>query len=362
MFDSLTKTRFYTKCRSLTKTTKTRLDSSTKKKKAVAKYLRRDIAELLRNGLDSNAYGRADGLIVEQNLAAAYEFMDGFCDCIFTNLVTLDKQMECPKECREAIQSLMYAAARLAEFPELRDLRSVFVQRYGDCLELFLNKEFAELLNPKPATKETKIQLLVDVAEEFSIKWDPKSFAQKPPKPNIPQVPRRRSEAEAAPIYIRAKSESITTRRNSISAAPVASENDEQKKPSKPMPPPPYVRAKPDGPPKPPRSVRPRQPRPDEEEERKLDELLMMHSRRTNGFERSVTHTTGTNPVSWRPSNGVEAPEEHRRRARSLSEVPEEHRRHARSLSDVPSRHVHPNLPDYDSLADRIAALKAKNW
>ncbi|CAL1378013.1 unnamed protein product [Linum trigynum] len=179
MFDSLTKSKFYTKCKSLTKMTKVRLDATRKKKNAVAKYLKNDIADLLRTGLDSNAYGRADGLIVEQNMIAAYKLMEEFCECILTNLASLDKQKECPKECREAIQSLMYAAAWLAEFPELRDLRSLFAQRYGDYLELFLNKEFSELLNPRPASKEMKLQLLRDVAQEFSIKWDSKFLEQK---------------------------------------------------------------------------------------------------------------------------------------------------------------------------------------
>ncbi|CAN1132991.1 hypothetical protein LINPERHAP2_LOCUS7383 [Linum perenne] len=72
----------------------------------------------------------------------------------------------------------MYAAARLAEFPELRDLRSLFTHRYGDCLELFINKQFSELLNPRPATKEMKLLLLGDVAQEFSINWDPNLLEQ----------------------------------------------------------------------------------------------------------------------------------------------------------------------------------------
>ncbi|CAN1777547.1 IST1-like protein [Linum perenne] len=178
MFDSFTRSKFYTKCKSLIKITKTRVEASRKKKNAVAKYLKNDIADLLRTGFDSNAYGRAEGLILEQNLIAAYKYVEDFCDCISANLKVLDKQKECPKECREAIQSLMYAAARLAEFPELRDLRSLFTHRYGDCLELFINKQFSELLNPRPATKEMKLLLLGDVAQEFSINWDPNLLEQ----------------------------------------------------------------------------------------------------------------------------------------------------------------------------------------
>lgn len=47
----------------------------------------------------------------------------------------------CPDECREAISSLVYAAARVSEVPELRDLRSLFADRYGSSLEQFVNPE-----------------------------------------------------------------------------------------------------------------------------------------------------------------------------------------------------------------------------
>lgn len=35
----------------------------------------------------------------------------------------------------------MYAAARFADLPELRELRSLFADRYGKSLEPFVNKE-----------------------------------------------------------------------------------------------------------------------------------------------------------------------------------------------------------------------------
>jgi hypothetical protein len=44
--------------KSLIKTTKTRIDVIRRKRKATEKYLKKDIADLLANGLDINAYGR----------------------------------------------------------------------------------------------------------------------------------------------------------------------------------------------------------------------------------------------------------------------------------------------------------------
>lgn len=49
----------------------------------------------------------------------------------------------CPEELKEAISSLIYAASRCGEFPELQELRVIFTLRFG--------KEFAaravELIN-----------------------------------------------------------------------------------------------------------------------------------------------------------------------------------------------------------------------
>lgn len=44
--------------KSLIKSTKTRIDAIRRKRKATEKYLKKDIADLLANGLDINAYGR----------------------------------------------------------------------------------------------------------------------------------------------------------------------------------------------------------------------------------------------------------------------------------------------------------------
>lgn len=39
------------------------------------------------------------------------------------------------------MSSLMFAAARFSDLPELRDLRQIFQERYGNSLELFVNQE-----------------------------------------------------------------------------------------------------------------------------------------------------------------------------------------------------------------------------
>lgn len=187
MFDGLMKSKFYNKCKSNIKLTKTRLEAIRKKRNAMQKYLTNDIVDLLRNGLDINAYGRAEGLLVEQNLTSCYESVDMYCTCIYNHVSAMQKQRECPEECKEAVPSLIYATARFSDLPELRDLRSLFTERYGNSLESCISKEFVDRLKSNPPSKEMKIQLLRFIAQESSIKWNRKALEQKLCTPTPPE-------------------------------------------------------------------------------------------------------------------------------------------------------------------------------
>ncbi|KAL4309692.1 hypothetical protein GQ457_01G038040 [Hibiscus cannabinus] len=198
MFDLLLKPKFYSKCKSSLRINKVRLETIRKKRNAVEKYLKKDVAELLRNDLDYNAYGRLklltalcmlmqiEGLMVEQNRTACYRFIEQFSVCISKNLSVMQKESECPEECREAVASLIYAAARFADLPELRTLRTLFTEKYTNSLEPYLNQEFVQKLQAEPPTKEMKLELMHALANEFSIEWDSKALEQKlfePPPP-----------------------------------------------------------------------------------------------------------------------------------------------------------------------------------
>ncbi|XP_027358556.1 uncharacterized protein LOC113867432 [Abrus precatorius] len=176
MLDGFLGRGFAAKCKSLIKLTKNRIEVIRRKRKATEKFLKKDIADLLANGLDVNAYGRAEGLSIELTLSSCYDFVEQCCEFVLRHLSVLQKLSGCPEECREAISSLMFAAARFSDLPELRDLRQVFQERYGDSLECYVNQEFATNLNSKSSTLEKKVHLMQDIALEFSIKWDSKAF------------------------------------------------------------------------------------------------------------------------------------------------------------------------------------------
>ncbi|WJX42862.1 hypothetical protein P8452_30043 [Trifolium repens] len=176
MFRWLLKPKFYSKCIYYVKCIKTRLETIEKKRRAIQKFTKSDIAELLRRGFDYDAYKRTEGLLLEEKILSCYEFIEKFIGCISDHLEDIIKQSDCPEECKEAIPSLMYAAARISDLPELRDLRTLFTEKYGNSLEPYINKEFVERLRRDPPTREMKIKLLYDIAHEFSIDWDAKAL------------------------------------------------------------------------------------------------------------------------------------------------------------------------------------------
>ncbi|KAM7480443.1 hypothetical protein LguiA_028656 [Lonicera macranthoides] len=183
MFGRLLKSKFYSKCKSVIKVAKTRIETIQRRRNAMQKFFKTDIVDLLKNGLDYHAYGRAEGLLIEMTLTSCYDFLQQSCECISTHLSAMNLHKECPEECREAVASLIFAAARFADLPELRELRSIFTERYGDSLETYINKEFVEKLKLKHPTKDMKLQLIQDIAEENGIEWDSKSLEQKLYKP-----------------------------------------------------------------------------------------------------------------------------------------------------------------------------------
>jgi len=53
---------------------------------------------------------------------------------------------ECPPEFREAVSTLIFAAARYPDLPELCDLRHIFTERYGNFVEHFVSREVRKMM------------------------------------------------------------------------------------------------------------------------------------------------------------------------------------------------------------------------
>ncbi|XP_065865291.1 uncharacterized protein [Euphorbia lathyris] len=386
MLDGLLKSKYHTKCKSLLRMIKTRLEVLKKKKCSVVKFLKNDIADLLRNGLDTNAYGRAQGVLVEQKMITCYDFMDQFCDCVSINVNAMTKQRECPDDCKEAVQSLMYAAARISEIPELRDLRKVFTERYGNCLEPFTNKQFAECFVPVSATRGMKLELLDQIASEFNLNWNSKSLQNEltshDEKNGHSSFKNKRNTGkngiEEGYNLPRSSSEdeTISSRRGDssdlASSSSVGNSSEDEVESKKPLSyksiPPPYVKAVPpkdvdfaeESSPKP-RSVR-----------RKPAENIGSVERPLKpppGREMSVYGKEEAKMkynLSWKRSNegfGIRKSKSDEMPERVIDEEAEKAiKKHNRTVSEQPQfKHVHPNLPDdFDDLAARLAALRGR--
>ncbi|KAG8376009.1 hypothetical protein BUALT_Bualt09G0018400 [Buddleja alternifolia] len=139
----------------------------------------------MENGSRQVVHDLTEEFLAGMNLLSSYDFIEQSCEYIVKQLSRMQKQGECPEECRQAVASLMFAAARFSDLPELRDLRDIFQERYGNCLEVFVNQKFVEKLSSRSPATEKRLQVLQDVASEFSIKWDSRGFERRMATPSV---------------------------------------------------------------------------------------------------------------------------------------------------------------------------------
>ncbi|CAF2055557.1 hypothetical protein Bca4012_098179 [Brassica carinata] len=157
------------KCsKSATSYMKIRLEIVRKRRIAMIKFLKMDIVEFLKNGLDYDAYRRIKFLKMD-----FVKFLKNGLDYdAYRRLSMLFwfPFRECPEECREAVSSLIYAAAWVPDVPELKDL----IRRFGNFSASSVNHELVDKteLRRRPS-RELRIQTVKDIAKEFSIDWDP---------------------------------------------------------------------------------------------------------------------------------------------------------------------------------------------
>lgn len=146
------------------------------------KQMRRDLAQLLQSGQEASARIRVEQIIREQNMMAAREFIELFCELIVARLPIIESQKNCPIDLREAISSLIFAAPRCADIPELIEIRSLFGSKYGkefvaaaaelrpDC---GVNRTIIEKLSVRTPSGEVKLKLMKEIATEHQIDWNP---------------------------------------------------------------------------------------------------------------------------------------------------------------------------------------------
>ncbi|KAL5843600.1 hypothetical protein ACOSQ4_009558 [Xanthoceras sorbifolium] len=171
-----------TKCKTLLKLTIPRIKLLRNRREIQIRQMRRDIAKLLETGQEATARIRVEHIVREENMMAAQEILELFCELIAVRLPIVETQKECPLDLKEAISSVCFAAPRCADLPELLQVQMQFATKYGRefvsaATELMpdcgVNRQLIELLSVRAPSAEKKLKLLKEIAEEHELDWDP---------------------------------------------------------------------------------------------------------------------------------------------------------------------------------------------
>ncbi|ONI12833.1 hypothetical protein PRUPE_4G186000 [Prunus persica] len=169
------------KCKSLVKQVQMHLTIQKNRRDAIIRQARVDIAQLLQNGQPQQALARVETLQKDQCLLAAYDQIDHFCSCISISIVHVFKNktvQDLPSSVGEAMASLIFAASRCGELPELRLLRGLFTEQYGwefdiTSVELrpgnLVNSQLKEKLCINLIPDDVKQGLLSDLVNKSSV-------------------------------------------------------------------------------------------------------------------------------------------------------------------------------------------------
>lgn len=72
-------------------------------------------------------------MIKEENALDALVMVENYCHLLAekSELITNSREWECPADLKEAASTLIFAASRTGEFPELHEIRRVLTSKYG---------------------------------------------------------------------------------------------------------------------------------------------------------------------------------------------------------------------------------------
>ncbi|XP_010941392.1 uncharacterized protein [Elaeis guineensis] len=169
------------KCKTEARLATARIKLLRNKREVQVRQMRRDIAMLLESHQEDTARIRVEHVIREQNVMAANEIIELFCELIVVRLSIIAKQRHCPADLKESISSLIYAAPRCSEIPELCRIRDIFEKKYGKGFvsaatdlrpNSGVNRMLIEKLSVRKPAGEVKLKVMREIAKEYEIKWD----------------------------------------------------------------------------------------------------------------------------------------------------------------------------------------------
>ncbi|XP_074308454.1 uncharacterized protein LOC141643272 [Silene latifolia] len=169
------------KCKTWARMTIARIKLLRNKREALLRQMRRDVALLLQSRQDATARIRVEHVIREQNMMAANEILELFCERLVTRLSIIAKQRECPTDLKEGISSLIFAGPRCSDIPELLAIRDIFLSKYGKDFvsaatdlrpDSGVNRLLVEKLSALNPPGELKLKVMKEIAKEYQVEWD----------------------------------------------------------------------------------------------------------------------------------------------------------------------------------------------
>uniref|UniRef100_A0A803QKA6 Regulator of Vps4 activity in the MVB pathway protein n=1 Tax=Cannabis sativa TaxID=3483 RepID=A0A803QKA6_CANSA len=142
-----------------------------------------DVKELLQLNHQDRALLRIERVTMEKNMLDALSMIELYCHLLLDRIKLIGKKRgePCPEELKEAVSSLIYAASRCGEFPELHKIRAALTSKYGRdfaarAVELRNNCEVSPKMVQKFSTRkpsyETRLKVLKEIASECGITLD----------------------------------------------------------------------------------------------------------------------------------------------------------------------------------------------
>lgn len=148
------------------------------------KNMRKEIAQYLQTGQEAIARIKVEHVIREQNISAAYEILELFCEFLIARIPILESQRDCPSELLEAVASIIFASPRCSDVPELLQVRNLFTTKYGKdfvaaAAELRpdsgVNRVVIEKLSVGAPPVDRRIKFLKEIAQEYNLDWNSSS-------------------------------------------------------------------------------------------------------------------------------------------------------------------------------------------
>ncbi|CAL1411925.1 unnamed protein product [Linum trigynum] len=172
---------FGSKCKTCLTLALSRMKLLQNKRELNLKQMRKEIAQFLLAGQEAIARIRVEHVIREQNIWAAFEILELFCEFVLARIPIIDAQKECPAEVREAVASIIFASPRCSEVPDLLQIKNLFTAKYGKEFVMAaselrpdsgVNRAIIEKLSIGTPSPEERLKVLKEIAKEYHLEWD----------------------------------------------------------------------------------------------------------------------------------------------------------------------------------------------